>query len=72
LGPQTLNYTISWQANRYIAERYGETALNELFVRLARIGDKADTGAQQKQAFAEVLGVSEAELLTDFRDWLRS
>jgi hypothetical protein len=72
LGPQTLNYTISWQANRYIAERYGEGALNELFVRLARVSDKAQTGAQQKQAFAEVLGVSEAELLADFRSWLRS
>jgi len=72
LGPQTLNYTISWQANRYIAERFGEGALNEIFVRLARINDKAETGAQQKQAFAEVLGVSEPELLADFRSWLRT
>lgn len=57
-------YALSWLACLFVAQTWSEEALLELYAAVAG-------GAALHDAFPAVLGVSEAEALVGWRDWLR-
>jgi hypothetical protein len=63
-------YEKGWLACRFIAERYGRDALVE-FYRAVGAGPPGEgRGDPTGEAFAQVLGVSEAEFVTAWRDYV--
>lgn len=70
-GGQRLDvaYQSSWSLSNYLAERFGEAALVELYRRLARAGQTDAAG--QDRMLREVLGVDRARLVAGWREFLR-
>lgn len=63
----SLAYESAWSINAYVAERFGEPALTELFRSLA-VGSL--TSAEIDRRIGEVLGVSAEDLRAGWADWL--
>jgi hypothetical protein len=59
-------YESSWMAARMIAERYGERRLVRLYVAMAD-----DAGGSASEDVDDVLGISEAQLVRQWRAYLR-
>lgn len=58
-------YDRAWWFSRFVADRYGETALRDLYLAACGV-DRVDTDT----AIAEVLGTDTERVLTEWRSWL--
>lgn len=61
-------YETAWSTCAFLAEHYGESALTQLYTRLAT---GPQSGAAQDAAFTAVLGADRAAVLDGWRAWLR-
>jgi hypothetical protein len=69
-GPELdLAYQQSWSLARYIADRYGEKSLIDVYRELAAAG--AVSATETDAMLREVLGVDRAELVEGWRSYLR-
>lgn len=59
-------YQSAWSVAAYVADRYGEDRLRELYIGVAATDDTA----QQDEAIVDVLGVSRTEFVAGWRRWL--
>ncbi|HEY7596019.1 MAG TPA: hypothetical protein VH969_22950 [Actinophytocola sp.] len=64
-----LAYQQSWSLARFVAERYGEKKLVRLYRKLAAVGPAS--ARQTDDLLRDVLGMDRAELVGDWRDYLR-
>lgn len=62
-------YQQSWSLARYVADRYGENTLVELYRTLAAVG--STSARKTDDLLRDVLGVNRAELVSGWRDYLR-
>lgn len=62
---RSLAYDRAWWFSRFVAERYGESALRDLYLAACGVG-RVDTDA----AIAEVLNTDTERVLTEWRSWL--
>jgi Peptidase of plants and bacteria len=63
-------YQQSWSLSKYVAERYGEDTLVELYHKLATVGPAS--ARETDDLLREVLGVNRAKLVGGWRDYLRT
>ncbi|MXP21090.1 hypothetical protein GIY30_06950 [Gordonia sp. HNM0687] len=59
-------YQSAWSVAAYVADRFGEDRLRELYLGVAATDDPA----RQGEAIADALGISRAELVAGWRRWL--
>ncbi|MDY6811403.1 MAG: hypothetical protein SW127_20730, partial [Actinomycetota bacterium] len=59
-------YQSAWSVAAYVADRFGEDRLRELYLGVAATDDPARQGG----AIADALGISRAELVAGWRRWL--
>ncbi|GAB90428.1 hypothetical protein [Gordonia rhizosphera] len=62
----TVAYQSAWSVAAYVAERFGEHGLKELYMGVAGTGDPARHDA----AIETAIGLSRAQLVADWRRWL--